>query len=67
MRPTRVLLWTLVSAALWNLLVIFAGTLVGANLGVLVRWFRTYALITWIAVGVVIVVALVRWLLARKR
>lgn len=71
MRPRWVLLWALVSAALWNLLLIALGTSAGANFEDLQRFFATYSRWTWIAIGLLLLAwmarVVVRRLLARRR
>jgi membrane-associated protein len=67
MRWTRVLLWAMVSAALWNLLLIAIGSAVGANFEALLRFFATYSRLVWIALGVVVAVWIARALWARWR
>lgn len=67
MRPSRVLLWATVSAALWNLLLIAAGSAVGANFDALLGIFTTYARLVWAALGVVALVWIGRAIVRRMR
>ena len=65
LRPRRVLLWSLVSAALWNLLLIAVGSSVGANFDRLRAFFATYAKIVWITLGAIAAIWLVRVVVRR--
>ncbi len=56
-----------ISALLWNTLLIGVGWLVGANLERLERLLAEYALVAWIALGVVVTALVVRALWRRKR
>jgi membrane protein DedA with SNARE-associated domain len=62
----RVLLWGAVSAAAWNALVIAAGFAVGTSWPRLLGWLRTYTTIAWIAVGLVALMLIARWLHGRR-
>lgn len=61
MRPRWVLMWAMVSATLWNLLLLSVGTVVGENLGALRAFFKTYSQWAWTAGGA----ALIIWLFWR--
>lgn len=60
MRPWRVLLWAVVSAALWNLMLIAIGSALGANFEALSSFFGTYSWFAWGAVLAVVLAWLVR-------
>ena len=59
----KVILWGALSAAAWNALIIGAGFAVGKNWDRLLELLRTYTLVAWIVVGVVIAALIVRWLM----
>jgi membrane protein DedA with SNARE-associated domain len=69
MRPRWVVLWAVVSAALWNLMIIAIGTSLGANFEDLLKFFHTYSRWTWLILGglalAFLVRAVVRAVLAR--
>jgi membrane protein DedA with SNARE-associated domain len=67
MRPSRVLLWALVSATLWNLLIITAGALLGANWDRIQAFARTYSRGVSVLVALVVVVVVARWWVRRRR
>ncbi len=62
----KVILWGAVSAAAWNALIIGAGFAVGKNWDRLSELLRTYTLVAWIVVGVVIATLIVRWWLKKN-
>jgi membrane-associated protein len=64
---SRVMLWGAISAAVWNALLIAAGFAVGANWPRLFEWLKTYTTIAWIAVGLIVLALIARWLWRRKR
>ncbi len=66
MRPLPVLLYSAVSAALWNLGLIAIGATLGANFDTLLAWVRRYTVVAWIAVGLVVVFFVTRALLRRR-
>jgi membrane-associated protein len=66
MPARQVLLYGGLSAALWNLLILAIGSLVGANLDALTAGLTRYALVVWIATGI-LVVGLVGRALWRRR
>lgn len=68
MRPVPVLFYSALSAALWNLALIAAGALLGANLGSLEHLVRDYTAVAWIVLAAVAVALLLRaWLRRRAR
>ena len=62
----KVILWGAVSAAAWNALIIGAGFAVGKNWDRLSELLRTYTMVAWIVVGVVIAALIVRWFLKKE-
>lgn len=63
----RVLVWAIVSAAIWNGALVGAGALVGHNLDALLGLLRRYtATASWVLAALVLVV-LVRWVWIRRR
>ncbi len=62
----KVILWGALSAAAWNALIIGAGFAVGKNWDRLLELLRTYTLVAWIVVGVVIAALIVRWWLKKN-
>lgn len=67
MRARAVLFYSAVSAAAWNLALIGIGSAVGANFDTMLVWARRYALVAWIAVGVVALVWMVRFIRPWRR
>jgi membrane protein DedA with SNARE-associated domain len=67
MRPLPVLVYSAISAALWNLGVIALGSLLGANFDTLVELYRQYALISWIIITSVALLFLARTIWRRRR
>jgi membrane protein DedA with SNARE-associated domain len=65
MRARWVFLWALVSAALWNLLLIAIGTSVGANFDELLEFGRTYAKYVYIGLGILLAAWFARFLYKR--
>ncbi len=61
LRPWRVLLFALLSAAAWNALIIGAGYAVGANWERIQELFRVYSVAAWSVVGAALLFFLVRW------
>ena len=57
----KVILWGALSAAAWNALIIAAGFAVGKNWDRLSELLRTYTMVAWIVVGVVMILLVVRW------
>lgn len=66
LRSSRVLFFALISAAAWNTLILGVGYAVGANWEKIQSFFRVYALLGWLVVGVITVFFLVRWLIQKK-
>ncbi len=62
----KVILWGAVSAAAWNALIIGAGFAVGKNWDRLLELLRTYTLVAWVVVGVVVAALIVRWLVKKN-
>jgi len=58
----KVALWSLLSLAAWNALVVAAGLAVGSNVQRLEALFRQYTTVVWAALGLVAAGAGVRWL-----
>jgi len=67
MKPLPVLCYSAISAAVWNLLLIAAGSLLGANMDQLASWVRHYNLVAGGIVGLVILLFVSRALVARRR
>ena len=67
MRPGAVLVYSAVSAALWNLGIIALGSLLGANFETLMDWVRQYTLIVWLVLGLCATALLARAILVRSR
>jgi membrane protein DedA with SNARE-associated domain len=67
MRPGWVLLWALVSAALWNALIIAIGSSVGANFDDMRRFMSTYSRYVWIALAVIVALLVLRAVIRRLR
>lgn len=67
MRPTTVLFYSALSAALWNLLLIALGAALGVNFDELLFWVRRYTAAVWAILGGIVAVALVRALWRRHR
>lgn len=51
MRPVAVLGYSAISAALWNLVIMAAGSVLGANFETLLAWVQRYTLATWLIIG----------------
>jgi membrane protein DedA with SNARE-associated domain len=66
MRPLAVLGYSAVSAALWNLGLIAAGSALGANFDTLRAWVQRYTLATWIIIGAV-ALAWLAWTVVKRR
>lgn len=66
LRAWRVLLFALISAALWNALIIGAGYAVGANWSRITALFRTYSIVAWGALGAVALALTLRFWLRRR-
>lgn len=62
-----VLFYALLSAALWNALIIAAGYTLGANWGRIKELSRSYSLVLWGLISTVAIFFLARWLLRRRR
>jgi membrane protein DedA with SNARE-associated domain len=66
MRPLAVLAYSAVSAALWNLGLIAAGSALGANFETLRDWVQRYTMATWMIIGGVALVWLARTIIKRR-
>lgn len=66
MRLPVVLLYSAVSAGVWNLGIMALGLLIGDHIDRIESLVGAYSLVAWIAVAVVILVVVVRWVLARR-
>jgi membrane protein DedA with SNARE-associated domain len=66
LRPLRVLLFALLSAALWNTLILAVGSAVGAHWDKLQSVFQTYTVAVWAALGALAAALLIRWLVRRR-
>lgn len=66
MRPVPVFIFSAISAALWNLGLIAIGAAVGANFDTLYGWVRSYTIVVWIAIGLVVAFFVTRALLRRR-
>jgi membrane protein DedA with SNARE-associated domain len=67
MRPVAVLGYSAISAALWNLMIMAAGSVLGANHKTLLAWVQRYTLATWLIIGGVALAWLGRVLWRRWR
>lgn len=67
MRPVAVLGYSALSAALWNLGLIAAGSALGANFETLLGWVRRYTMATWLIIGGVALAWLARAIWRRWR
>ena len=67
MKPLPVLFFSALSAAAWNLLLIAAGSLLGANLDELTGWVKQYNLLAGGIIGLLVVLVAGRALLRRMR
>lgn len=67
MRPGAVLLYSALSAALWNLGIIALGSLLGANFETLMDWVRQYTLVVWLVLGSLVAAAIARAVFVRFR
>ncbi len=67
MKPLPVLLYSAISAAAWNLLLIAVGGLLGANLDELSKWVRHYNIAAGGIIIAIILALLGRSLLLRRR
>lgn len=56
MRWWKVLLYSTISAALWNLLLIGAGSFIGARLDELQHWMSNYTKVAWGVIGMAVLV-----------
>lgn len=66
LRPWRVLFFSMISAALWNTLILGVGYTVGSSWDQIRQLFRTYTVAAWCLVGVALFLWIVRWLLKRR-
>jgi membrane protein DedA with SNARE-associated domain len=67
MRTRWVLLWALVSAALWNLLLIAIGVSLGANFEELRSFLKTYSTYAYIILGGLVLLWIVRMIVRKLR
>jgi membrane protein DedA with SNARE-associated domain len=67
LRAWRVFAFALVSAAAWNALIIGAGFALGSNWGRITGVFRTYSLVAWGLLGLLVAFFVGRWLWRRRR
>jgi len=67
LRPGRVLIFSLISAALWNAVILGVGYGVGANWARIREIFSTYSAVAWCLCGAVLVGWGIRWALRRRR
>jgi len=67
MRFGRVMFFALISGIAWNLLVVGAGMMLGANIDLLEKVFRHYTMAVWIILAVVALLALWRWRRSRLK
>jgi membrane protein DedA with SNARE-associated domain len=66
MRPAAVLFYSALSAALWNLAVIAAGSAVGANFDTLLGWVRRYTTIMWVIISAIVLLWTARYVMRRR-
>lgn len=67
MRLGLVLLFSAVSASIWNLGIMAVGLLIGDHIDRIEGLVATYSLAAWIVVATVILVVVARWVLARRK
>lgn len=67
LRAGRVLFFSLLSAALWNALIISVGYAVGTNWARIRGIFAAYSVVAWSLVAAIVVGLLIRWLLRRRK
>ena len=67
MRPIAVLLYSALSAALWNLAIIALGSALGANFETLLGWVRRYTLAVWLILAGLVLVLVARAAIKRRR
>jgi membrane protein DedA with SNARE-associated domain len=67
LRAWRVLVFALLSAALWNALIIGAGYSVGSNWNRITEIFRTYSIVAWGLIAAVVAGLALRFWLRRRR
>lgn len=67
LRPGRVLAFAMVSAAVWNTIILAVGYALGANWARIKSIFQTYGIVAWGALGSLIAVFMLRWFLRRRR
>lgn len=69
MKSRHVLLFSAISAAIWNLGIIGLGSLLGANFETLETWARRYSIAAWIVIGAIALgwVAVQLWRRYRRR
>ncbi|MFH1530757.1 MAG: DedA family protein [Pseudomonadota bacterium] len=66
MRTGPVLAWAAVSALAWNALLLALGVALGTNLDRLEALVRTYALVLWIVLGIVLLIGVACWISRRR-
>ncbi|MFO0746805.1 MAG: VTT domain-containing protein [Myxococcota bacterium] len=67
LRVGVVLLWSTVSALLWNILLVAIGYALGSNIPSIERFFSQYAIVAWSLLAAALLFFLVRWLIRRAR
>ena len=65
--PLKVIGFATLSLLAWNALVVGAGLAIGANIPRIERLFRHYTLGAWVFVGIVLALAIARWLWGRVK
>lgn len=66
MRARAVLLYSALSALLWNLCLIALGSMLGANFDTLLAWMKKYTAAMWLIIGSAIMVWMVRLIRGRR-
>lgn len=66
LRPGRVLFFAILSATVWNGLILAVGYGLGANWERIKAIFQTYGIVAWGVLGVATAIFIVRWFLRRR-
>jgi membrane protein DedA with SNARE-associated domain len=66
-RPLPVAFYAALSAALWNLGLIAAGSLLGANMDELLSIVKTYSTVVWIVIAAIVITVVGRTMWRRRR